>query len=267
MHIDAGSSAFRPPDGSLHIYTQNVFGLPFTRRTSRFRALASRIGALKADIVFLQEVLFGGDERHFEAEGYHVARVGRGPWNAGGLVILSRVPLQRVRFQAFREQGAWHSRQLTDRLLGKGWIEAEAEAWGVTLVNTHLVSTYQEPTGFVADRAQRAQLAELLGAVSGLGPAILGGDFNFTEGTPFHRLALDRLDDVARGTHRPAAGLLLPKLDHVFVRGLDWLESHARLVHPGVVGGRRARPCSDHAGVSVRLFVGRPAPGPLAHCV
>ena len=238
----------------LHIYTQNAFGLPFTRRARRFRALADRIGELAPDVAFLQEVMFSGDERCFRIEGYHAAWIPNGLFNRGGLLTLCRVPLTRVRFHPYRAQGAWHNLQLSDRLLGKGWLEAEAPDWGITLVNTHLVSTYQESRRFVHDLEQLSQLEQVLRVLPCLGPSILAGDFNFIENTPFHCLAAACVEDVARGLHPLGLGHLQPKLDHIFVRGFGWKEARARWVIPGMLAGTRgAIPLSDHAGVSVEL--------------
>ncbi len=258
---DRAAQAAFPVSGQippwLHIYTQNVFGLPFTLRSRRFRALCEQIRELGPDVAFLQEVLFAEDARRFRIEGYHAAFVPNGPFNRGGLLTLSRVPLSRVRFRPFRAQGAWHNLQLSDRLLGKGWLEAEARDWGMTLVNTHLVSTYQESRGFVLDLEQGSQLAQVLGEVARRGPLVLAGDFNFTEGTPFHSLAESFLEDVARGLHPQPMAHLQPKLDHIFVGGLGRTEAHARWVVPGTLArAGRSISLSDHAGVSVRLALG-----------
>jgi endonuclease/exonuclease/phosphatase family metal-dependent hydrolase len=244
---------FQPPS-RLKIYTQNVYGLPLTNRERRFCELSDLIADLSPDVAFLQEVMFAGDEEYFHIDGYHSAFVPRGLLNCGGLLTLCRVPLAPVRFQPFAAQGTWHSRQLTDRLLKKGWLEASAPDWGITLINTHLVSTYRESQRFVDDPDQRKQLDQLLGSVSRMGPSILGGDFNFTDGTPFHRLAEQRVEDVAKGLHPWPIGCLQPKLDHIFVQRLGWHESRAARVVPGTLGGRRGeRGLSDHAGVSVEL--------------
>jgi endonuclease/exonuclease/phosphatase family metal-dependent hydrolase len=249
----------------LHIYTQNAFGLPFTGRARRFRALSHLIRDLAPDVVFLQEVLFGGDEQIFHLDGYHAACVPNGMFNRGGLLTLSRVPLTRVQFHPFEAQGAWHNRQLSDRFLGKGWLEAEASEWGITLVNTHLVSTYQEAEGFVHDPEQHAQLDQVLREVARLGPSVLAGDFNFVEGTPFHQMAIERVEDVARGLHPAGLGRLLPKLDHIFVRSLGWHEARARRVEPGTLAGSRGTvSVSDHAGLSVELELAWQHFAPLA---
>jgi len=241
----------------LHLYTQNVFGLPFTRRERRFRALSDQIRELAPDVAFLQEVLFAGDEKCFRIEGYHAAFVPKGLFNRGGLLILCRTPLTRVRFHPFSAQGAWHNLQLSDRLLGKGWLEAEASAWGITLVNTHLVSTYQESRRFVHDLEQRSQLEQMLCGVRDLGPSVLAGDFNFAENTPFHGMAEALVEDVARGLRPTGLGHLQPKLDHIFVRGLGRQEALAKWIIPGTLAGTRGTvPLSDHAGVSVELNLG-----------
>jgi endonuclease/exonuclease/phosphatase family metal-dependent hydrolase len=243
----------------LHIYTQNAFGLPFTRRARRFRALADLIRRLAPDVVFLQEALFAGDEGYFRIEGYHAAWVPNGLCNRGGLLTLCRAPLTRVRFHPFRAQGAWHNLQLSDRLLGKGWLEAEVADWGLTLVNTHLVSTYQESRRFVHDPGQRSQLEQMLRSVAGLGPAVLAGDFNFAAGTPFHTLAAACAEDVAGGLRPLELGHLQPGLDHVFVRGLGWKDARAEWVIPGALAGTGgATLLSDHAGVWVDLELEEP---------
>jgi endonuclease/exonuclease/phosphatase family metal-dependent hydrolase len=241
----------------LHLYTQNVFGLPFTRRQRRFRALSDLIRELAPDVAFLQEVMFAGDEKCFQIEGYHAAFIPDGLFNRGGLLTLCRAPLTRVRFHPFRAQGAWHNLQLSDRLLGKGWLEAEAPDWGITLVNTHLVSTYQESRRFVHDLQQRSQLEQMLRVVRDLGPSVLAGDFNFTENTPFHGMAETFVEDVAKSLQPMAPGHLQPRLDHIFVRGLGWKEAQAKWILPGTLAGTRGTvPLSDHAGVSVELNLG-----------
>ncbi len=265
MHIstnahraDHGRGAIAPAlsvtPSQLHIYTQNAYGLPLTRRAERFRALARLVQDLAPDVAFLQEVMFAGDEEFFRIDGYHRAFLPNGVFNCGGLLTLSKTPLAVVRFHPFRSQGAWHNRQLSDRFLGKGWLEATAPEWGITLVNTHLVSTYRESGHFVHDSEQHAQLEQVLIAVARLGPSILAGDFNFTEDTPFHRLAVQRLEDVTRGLHPWGLRGLQPKIDHIFVSGFEWIEARARRVPPGVLfTTRRPYPVSDHAGVSVEL--------------
>jgi endonuclease/exonuclease/phosphatase family metal-dependent hydrolase len=241
----------------LHIYTQNVFGLPFSRRAGRFRALSDQIRELGPDVAFLQEVLFAEDAKFFRIEGYHAAFLPNGLFNRGGLLTLCRVPLSRVRFHPFRAQGAWHNLQLSDRLLGKGWLEAEAADWGMTFVNTHLVSTYHESRRFVLDLEQGSQLEQVLSEVACRGPSVLAGDFNFTEDTPFHCLAESCMEDVARGLHPQPLAHLLPKLDHIFVSGLGRTIAQARWVIPGTLArGHRSVSLSDHAGVSVQLALG-----------
>ena len=238
----------------LHLYTQNVYGLPFTHRARRFRALSDLILELAPDVAFLQEVMFAGDEKCFQIEGYHTAFIPIGMFNGGGLLTLCRVPLTRVRFHPYRAQGAWHNLQLSDRLLGKGWLEAEASDWGITFVNTHLVSTYQESRRFVHDLEQLAQLEQVLCAMPYLGPSVLAGDFNFIENSPFHCRAEAFVEDVARGLPPLGLGHLQPKLDHIFVRGLGWKEAQAQWVIPGPLAGTRgAVSLSDHAGISVEL--------------
>lgn len=235
---------------TLRLLTWNCQGLPWLRRKERFQPLARRIQDLAPDVVFLQEIILADDLKYFRLEGYRAAYVRRGPLLAGGLLMLARVPLGTVRFSGFERQGAWHNLQLSDRALGKGYLEVDCPAWGVRLFNTHLVSTYQERR-FREDAHQAAQLNQLLGRVEKCGPALLGGDFNFMDGTPYHRRAEGVLEDLSRGLHAEGLAGCQPKIDHLFAGALDWTESRCRFVPPGPAG---AGAWTDHAGVFTEVL-------------
>jgi hypothetical protein len=163
--------------------------------------------------------------------------------------------MRDARFVPFTRQGAWHNLQVTDRLLGKGFLEAEVPEWGLHLLNTHLVSTYQERV-FREDANQAAQLHQLLDNAGRKAGVLMGGDFNFMGGTPYHARVETVLEDVSRGLHPMGLADCQPKIDHVFIGGLDWHESMCRFVPPGWVPAEsRSIALTDHAGVlvSVRL--------------
>jgi endonuclease/exonuclease/phosphatase family metal-dependent hydrolase len=215
--------------------------------------LAKKIEALEPDIVFLQEVILAGDERHFRLRGYHQALVRNGPMIRGGLVMLCRYPIRNVRFFQFGRQGAWHNLQVSDRFLGKGWLEAEVPEWDVHILNTHLVSTYRERS-FCEDGNQVAQLEQLLRRTGRLDRVLLGGDFNFMTGTSYHAKVERLLEDVSRGLNPDGISNCQPKIDHLFVGGLAWRESHARFVPPGFMPmGHQSIPLTDHAGIYARV--------------
>jgi endonuclease/exonuclease/phosphatase family metal-dependent hydrolase len=240
---------------SLSVLTWNCQGLPCSRRDRRFPLLAKKIEALAPDVVFLQEIVFSGDEKFFRLEGYHRSFVPRGPVLHGGLMTLCREPMRDAQFVPFARQGAWHNLQVTDRLLGKGFLEVEVPGWGLHLLNTHLVSTYQERV-FQEDANQAAQLHQLLENARRKAGVLMGGDFNFMAGTPYHARVEMVLEDVTRGLHPMGLADCQPKIDHVFIGGLDWHESRCRFVPPGSIpAGGRSVALSDHAGVlvSVRL--------------
>lgn len=240
----------------LKILTWNCQGLPASHREERFPLLAKKIEALSPDVAFLQEVIFSGDEKYFHLEGYHRAFLPRGPVMYGGLMTLCRRPLQGMRFTPFQRQGAWHNLQVTDRLLGKGYLEVEVPGWGLRLLNTHLVSTYRERV-FREDENQAAQLEQLLARAERMDRVVIGGDFNFMGGTPYHARVGEVLEDVSLGLHPMGLANCQPKIDHVFLRGMDWRESGCRFVPPGHVDLKgRLVALTDHAGVFVSLQMG-----------
>jgi len=242
---------------SLRIVTQNCYGLPFTYRHPRFEAIARRLEGLNADLVFLQEVIFAGDERKFSLPGYDCAWSPGNAINRGGLLTLSRSPIESCRFHPFRKQGDLRTMQWSDRLLGKGWLECSIPEWDLLAVNVHLVSTYKERV-FTHDKVQESQLVQLLGHLKRPTRVVLGGDFNFMSGTPYHGQLTSNLEDISQGL--PASGAVgcQPKIDHILVKGLGWTDAACQMITPKtLVGPKGPLPWSDHAMIRVDLSLDR----------
>src|SRR3989344_2707358 len=125
----------------MKILSLNCHGLPLTGKKSRFERIAKMIKRLNVDLAFLQEVVFTRDLEHFEKIGYKLFFEKKRALVRGGLVILTKID-GRGEFRKFNYQGKRMSRQLVDRMLGKGMWVLELERAGLTVINTHLVRNY-----------------------------------------------------------------------------------------------------------------------------
>lgn len=118
-------------------------------------------------------------------------------------MVLSRLPVQDIRFTPFRLKGLPQRPQHADYYGGKGFVEltVETEAGPLVVINTHLHAGYRpsnEPDEYAGVRA--AQAIELAMRVRALSkPVIALGDFNSDEEQPARHilLGLSGLADVA----------------------------------------------------------------------
>lgn len=236
----------------LSFLTQNCYGLPVQQKNRRFLEIAGRIRDLKPDLVLLQEVLFRDDERFFRIDGYHRSCFPGPVFLAGGLLILSRVRPERIRFHVFHEQGRLWDLQLSDRLLGKGWLEAEFPEWGLTVINTHLVSVYDRIRGG-PDERQGRQLDQLLSRIHALPKAVLGGDLNFTPQSSFYRKMLEWGRDLTIGIDITCPADRT-KIDYLFSRGLPDHETETSVIICNPVrNASQHYLASDHFGLISRV--------------
>src|SRR5262249_44519178 len=134
----------------LRLGTFNVWGLPqpFARHVEqRIRKLAARLPDLDLDVLLVQEawtarvreILIDAGPR----AGFHVST--RNPnASGGGLLILSRLPIQARRFERYVFRGD-PERVLDGEYLGaKGFLVARLESADgpISVVNTHLLAHY-----------------------------------------------------------------------------------------------------------------------------
>jgi len=222
---------------TLSLLTLNCFGTPVPTTRRRLRALAQHLEASTLHIVCLQEVqLFiyrnllsqACVSYPFQAYEPHLH------CPKGGLVTMSRAPLETQHFETFTEQGRWYLPTAMDRFLRKGMLISTLN-WGavpVVVVNTHIIANYSgdwERKG-VFTRMQERQLRQLADIVA-VQPAdalvTVVGDFNIPRGSQLYHNFVEqaRLKDVMAGdlrpTHRPPRGVpahySLP-IDFVFTR-------------------------------------------------
>lgn len=225
--------------GSLKIFSQNCHAIPGTGAMRRLAVIAQKISELHPDIIFLQEVILKSYLRHLKLPDYHLLFVPGNVLVRGGLVMLVKksIPVVSVRFKAFAKQGRVFSRQLSDRMLGKGFLCVQTnEAF---LINTHLVYAYRKP--FASDRAQERQLKQLMEYVRGRSEVMIAGDFNFAEDSPYYQMIAPPLRDMTRGLGETDLEDHV-KYDFIFTKGMPIPRSSASCVeYPTAV--------SDHKGI------------------
>lgn len=235
------------------------------RPRPRLQALSQALDSMQLDVVCLQEILW---RRHLPsiASGFpHAAWIPRGPAVRGGLLTLSRWPMEAPRFVDYRVRSGPRP-DILDWLLRKGLLVTRIAIAGrpVTVVNTHLLANHgggwsrRSPYA----RAEAAALGKLADAVSMdcRDPLIVAGDLNVPRGSWLldEFLARAGLHDVLAGdrrpTYRPTPALPTPvALDHVLVRPAPSQDVavEARLVLQDRVSlpGGRAVHLSDHFGI------------------
>jgi endonuclease/exonuclease/phosphatase family metal-dependent hydrolase len=252
---------------SLRLLTFNT--LFIGRPRPRLRALRRAVDGMGLDVVCLQEILW---QRHLSiiATAFpHVAYVPRGPAVRGGLLTLSRWPMEEPRYIEYRVRSGRRP-DLLDRLLRKGLLVTRISIGGqpLTIVNTHLLAN---PAGDWSRgnpyaRAEEEALNQLAEAVSAdrRDPIVVVGDFNVPRGSWLldEFLARAGLRDVLAGdcrpTLRPTPMIPTPgALDHVLVRPTSPQEMtvEAELVFQErmpLSEGRTAH-LSDHLGIRASI--------------
>jgi endonuclease/exonuclease/phosphatase family metal-dependent hydrolase len=201
----------------LRLLTFNCYAVPTpARNRARLATLGRTLDRAGHDIVCLQEVQSAAYlpllRRSFPGFPHLVYQPAL-PAPLGGLVMVSRWPVERADFIPFRARGPWlFTPAIADRLLRKGMLIATIAVRGapVIVVNTHLLANYRGDwtpgARYVA--AQRAQLRQLADVVNGLDrrlPVIVAGDFNVPRGSWLYDefVAATGLRDPLAGDGRP----------------------------------------------------------------
>lgn len=181
----------------MKLLSLNCHGLPFTNKKQRFEKIAQLINQLEADVVSLQEVIFADDLKYFRGLGYKlVYEVGWFSIIKGGLVMMAKVDSGRSWFRKFKNQGRLLSRQLTDRVLGKGLCVLELES-GIVVVNAHLVRVYKNKN--TPDKSQGEQIETLIKLIKGKERVIIAGDLNIDEGSKLYQKLTEKVADLTKG--------------------------------------------------------------------
>jgi len=170
-------------------------------------AIGQRLGSLDADVVAFQEVWSPpARARLIEAgrrAGYAEVWSKPGSIGASGMLVLSRLPIRASRFIRFSLCGFPQDVTRGDYYGGKGIaiVTLDTPAGPVALLSTHLIPHYgdygPEDTYMGHRIAEVVELADALAQIEI--PAIVVGDFNFTEREPEYEVlvGLSGITDVA----------------------------------------------------------------------
>jgi endonuclease/exonuclease/phosphatase family metal-dependent hydrolase len=228
-------------------------------------------------VVCLQEVVWRRNLallRGRAASYPHAAYRAFGPAITGGLVTLSRWPIERQRYVVYRVRAVGPVPRI-DWLVRKGLLITDFQVAGqpLTIVNTHLLANSdgdwsRANTYARGEQAELSQLAEELNGIEADASLVVAGDLNVPRDAWLFDEFLGRagLTDVLAGragpTYRPTPRFSASKaIDHVLVRpspGSQFV-TDARPVFQERVSLRNGRSLylSDHYGIEARLELRR----------
>ncbi len=189
--------------------TLNTWALPgpLARHVpARMDAIAGHLPSLAVDVVAFQEVwthsaretLMRAGERSGLVHAWHnEATVG-----GSGLLVLSRLPIRRARFERFAIRVLPQHIRHIDYFGGKGFVSLQFAAGphSFTLIDTHLNARYGNDVEHEYRAHRTGQVVELaVEARQSADPLIAVGDFNFQEGDPEYAtlVGLTGMRDVA----------------------------------------------------------------------
>jgi endonuclease/exonuclease/phosphatase family metal-dependent hydrolase len=253
---DAPAPSPSPPRGT-RLVTWNVWfgGHMWEERTA---ALLAELGRLRPDVIALQEVtdplLAALADEPWIQSGYQISDVDGTTMDAYGVVLLSRIPLRRVRVVALPSE------------MGRRLVVGEL-ATGLVVATVHLEST----APCIAERI--AQLAIIQPYLAGLGnDVVLVGDMNFDAGDP-ETAAIDpsfvdawpalrdaepgfTVDSEVNEMRFGVKGRASQKrIDRVFVRGATWRPQAIELLGTTAIDAAGTF-VSDHFGLLATLAIG-----------
>lgn len=261
---------------ALSLLSYNCFGVPTPSARRRLLALARELAARADDVVCLQEV-----QAHAYSRLLTAACAASHPYHSavpfvyapkGGLLTLSRAPIEAQEFVLFRARDVVAAPALMDWALHKGVLLTRLRAAGlpIALLNTHLSANYSADWSRENRyaRVEWRQLEQLAGLVRAQPPealVLVAGDFNIPRGSWLYRefLAASGLADPLAGdlrpSHRTPPGIpahLARPIDYALLRAPSAdlrAESAYRLDAPLALGARRVGFLSDHNAVELRL--------------
>lgn len=187
----------------IRLATLNAWALPEPLSQdlpARIDAIGSALGKLELDVIAFQEVWTKASRKSLRAAGRVAGLVhcwsgdghgGLGPGNAGGLLVLSRLPIEEVSFEPYALRGEAEQIANGEYWSGKGFVSLRlwTPEGSIILINTHLHARYtrSSPHKFTAHRTGQAiQLAVRFAQTSE--PIVVVGDFNFREDEPDYQL-------------------------------------------------------------------------------
>jgi endonuclease/exonuclease/phosphatase family metal-dependent hydrolase len=198
----------------IRLATLNVWALPepIGRDVSaRIDAICRRLSSLDLDLIAFQEVWTRDAGRRLCEAGRNAGlkHVWSGGVDAGGLLLLSRHPIDEVSFESFSLQGEAERVVMNlEYLSGKGFATARLSTptGPLVVVNTHLHARYSSAAKHRHTphrTVQAIQLAERF--IGRADPVVMLGDFNCQDGESDYRVLTEILGmtDVAMALGNP----------------------------------------------------------------
>lgn len=248
----------------------------------RMGAIGEELGRLDVDVAAFQELWTAGARAPLVEAGRRAGLAHVWQPNAwvggGGLLVLSRLPIEHARFERFALRGHPERLDQGEYWSGKGFaaLRLELAEGRVTFVDTHLHARYNHDAPHRYRPHRTAQLVQLVsGALRTPDPVIVTGDLNFEEGDDDYRVMLgltglrdvaaelDRRQPTVLNTNPYRPGMRLPSRRIDFVLARDGRERGlaprvARRVfdrQPDTGNGTGDGPLafSNHAGVLAEL--------------
>ena len=266
----------------IRLATLNTWAIPepIARDVpERIHAIGKRLASLDLDVMAFQEVWTHEASVRLrdagQAAGLPHCWFGNETFGDGGLLVLSRLPIDSVRFEPFAVTGAPERvvRNL-EYLSGKGFatIQLRTPQGPFVVVDTHLHARYGHLAAHKHAAQRTGQVVQMTSRlVDSQIPMAVVGDFNFQEGEADYRVLTDILGlrDAAVSLDRRIPTTLQAnpygdrsgdhRKDFVFVRdGQSGTVTPRSLVRafdePLEINGHPAA-YSDHAGLLVELEI------------
>lgn len=267
----------------IRVATLNVWALPepFADRVGqRMQAIGEHLPDLDLDVMAFQEVWTPEARRRLCAAGHRCGLDhtwhNEASFGGSGLLVLSRLPVEAVRFERFALRGLPQRIDHADYYGGKGFVQLRlrTQCGAVTFVDTHLHARYRRDVAHEYRAHRAGQIVELAMATRRTrDPMVVVGDFNVIEGQPEYRVltgltgladsavALDRREPTVWKGNPYRAGSTKPprRIDYVFTRDGGDHGVAARQVErcfdaPLELAGGPAG-YSNHAGVLAELEI------------
>ena len=229
----------------IKIFTQNLYWMDFLNKTRRMREVRKYIKSKGFNLVFLQEAVLYLDVKIVKRKNFAYYDKGRlGP--KGGLAILSKKELDKIEFYKFEEQGSLFNRQLTDRLIEKGFLVGYIE--NKIFINTHLICLYGKKSGENVKNLNK-QFEQLFNFVKEKikegKKIILGGDFNFKRSSKNYKKITKLLTDNTIPLKSRINQKNSKQIDFIFSSEKN-SKNYTQPIYPIFV--------SDHAGIGIELI-------------
>jgi len=263
----------------VRLATLNVWALPepLGRDVStRIDALGRRIPALDLDLIAFQEVWTRAASSRLRDAGRRAGlnQVWPGGASSGGLLLLSRFPIEEASFERFTLRGE-AERAVTnlEYVSGKGFATTRMRTpqGPLVVINTHLHASYARAAEHRHVPHRTVQAIQMAASFAdNPEPVVALGDFNFREGEPDYQVlteilgmvdiaaALDRRQNTTLSTnpYRNPTGIGGRK-DYVFARsGLEQSlvpRSVTRAFDDPLEIGGQVASYSNHAGLVADL--------------